>query len=582
MRFDLKRVAASGICLALGLWTASLLGCGQRTASDDATVAEVGGRKIKLREVTDYIASLSMQFPTAADELKARERYLNRLIEDELLVIGGYARTLDADISILEAVDAEKEKFLLDELYRAEVLDKVKVDEAEVKKIFEHWFDRVYFRHIVVRTRELADSLLGALNAGADFGDVAEKHSIDQMSSFRGGDPGREFAYNELPAALAKLAFSLEKDQVGGPAKSDMGWHILKIQEKRKLEAREYEAVRPTIEASLRRQLQQERRSAHLEEVEQQSKITYDPNTLRIWRERLQAIIDTSSMPKDRYPAVPSSTLSQQERDLVMYTFGTDYKVSLGEFCDALEARSPFERPDPADDSLLQRLAFQLSLFDILHEESLRRGLDESPVYKERVQGFLERLMADRMRNSVLVRGIGVTESEVRGFFEANPDSFIEPAGYHCREILVFKREEAERLAQQLRAGASFEDLARQHTERSGVKGKGGDIGWVTPTAWPGFYEPVSKLKPGEWTGPVEGVDQYSLLQLIEVRPARPRTYDEVATEIFENIQIRRRDSVFNAYIDSMRTAYPVTVNENVLRSGLVGSQGQIDSGGTS
>jgi peptidyl-prolyl cis-trans isomerase C len=261
-----------------------------------------------------------------------------------------------------------------------------------------------------------------------------------------------------------------------------------------------------------------------------------------------------------------------------MYTFGSDYSVGLGEFCAALEARSPFERPDPYDETQLRRFAFQLSLFDILHEEALRQRLDESPVYKERVQNFLESLIADRMRNSVLVRGIAVTESEVRAFYDANPDSFVEPAGFRCREILVFKQDEADRLAGQLRAGANFEELARLHTQRAGMKSKGGDIGWVTPKSWPTFFEPASKLKPGEWTGPVVGVDQYSLLQLIESRPASPRAYEDVASEIFDSIQRNRRDSILTAYVDSMRQAYPVTVNEHVLQSGLTGPQGQVDS----
>jgi peptidyl-prolyl cis-trans isomerase C len=407
---------------------------------------------------------------------------------------------------------------------------------------------------------------------------LAERFSIDQSSRFRGGDPGREFGYNDLPIDMAQVAFSLKPDSLGGPVKSDMGWHILKLVESRKLESRDYDAVRPTIEATLRRRKQQERRSEHLVQMEEQSKIAFSPQSLSLWREKLQQVADTTSLPKDRQPAVATASLSQQERDRVMYTFGEDYSVGVGEFCEALEARSAFERPDPNNDSQLRRFAFQLSLFDILHDEALRRQLDESPIYKERVQNYLESLIAERMRNSVLIRGISVTQSEVRAFYDAHPDSFINPAGYHCREILVHKQEEADRLIAQLRAGASFEELARIHTQRAGMKGNGGDLGWITPTAWPDMYEPASKLKPGEWTGPVVAVDQYSLIQLIESRPATQRTYDEVVTEIFESIQRKRRDSIFVAYIDSMRAAYPVTVREEVLQSGLTGSRGEIDS----
>lgn len=579
MTVGFKRLLAAVYAASLLTLMVTLAACGTKSSTNEAIVAEVGGRKIKMREVTDYITALSLNFQSASEEYAARVRYLDRLIENKLLVIGGYARTLDADIGILEAVDAEKEKFLLDELYRVEVLDKINVEEAEVKAIYEHWFDRVRFRHIVVKDRDRADSLLGLLQAGADFGDLAERFSIDPASRFRGGDPGREFSYSELPADLANLVFTLAQDQVGGPAKSDMGWHIVKVINIRQLESRGYETERPAIEAGLRRRLQQERRNAQLEELEQRSNIRFDPETLALWREKYRQVADTSSLPTDRLPAVPVATLTQAEKDRVIYTFGSDYKVGLGEFCEALEARSPFERPSPDDEKQLRRFAFQLSLFDILHEEALKQRLDESPIYKERVQSFLENLIADRMRNSVLVRGISVTESEVRAYYDAHPDSFTDPISYHCREILTYKSEDAERLAGQLRAGANFEELARLHTQRPGMKSNGGDIGWVTPTAWPDFYEPASKLKPGEWTGPLAGVDQYSLIQLIETRPARLRPYEEAATDIFETIQRMRRDSVFVAYIDSMRTVYPVSVNQEVLKSGLTGPGGDIDTG---
>lgn len=572
------KFSTAAVLLIVTLFVGIVSSCGSQKASDDAIVAEVGGRKIKMREVTDYIASLSINYPTAGDEYEARKRYLDRLVQDELLIIGGYARTLDADIGILEAVDAEKEKFLLDELYRVEVIDKVTVAESEVREIFNHWFDRAHFRHIVLRDKEKADSVMGALNSGADFGDLAERFSLDPSSRFRGGDPGREFSYNELPVDMAKLVFSLQPGQIAGPVKTDMGWHVIKHEQTRKLETRDFESVRPSIEANLRRRKQQERRTEHLESVEKAANITFDPTTLAFWREQLQTIIDTSSMPKDRLPAVPSAALSQENQSRVMYTFGADYKVALGEWCEAMEERNPQERPDPMNEEQLRRFAFQLSLFDILHEHALNQRLDESEIYKERVQNFLESLIADRMRNSVLVRGISVTESDVRAYYEAHPDSFIQPAAYHCREILSFHQDEADRLAGQLRAGANFEQLARLHTRREGHKSNGGDLGWVTPMAWPAYYEPLSKLQPGEWIGPVAGGGQFALLQLIEVQPPGQLIYEEAATEIFERLQRQRRDSIYNTYLDSMRVAYPVSVREDVLKTGLTGPQGEIDT----
>ncbi|MEW5701323.1 MAG: peptidyl-prolyl cis-trans isomerase [Candidatus Zixiibacteriota bacterium] len=570
----------SAVLLVAGLLGTGAVGCGKSQDSEEAVAAEVGGRPIKLRRITDYLTALHVNYPTPAAELKARRQYLNRLIEDELLVIAGYARGIDADIGIVEAVDAEKDKFLMDELYRAEVLNKVTVSEEEIRDSYAHWFDRARFRHILVADSVKADSLLTAIKAGADFGDMAEKHSLDAGTRFRNGDFGREVSWTELTEPLRGAVFSLNAGELGGPIKTQLGWHVLQLDSKRKLDVRDYETVRPTIESILSRRKQQERRLAHLEDMQKRANLRYDTETLALWRVKLQAIADTAGLPQGQFPAVLPEQLTDAEKDRVMYRFGNDESVTLGRYCEALAARSAYERPDPADTVQLQQFAFLVSLYGILREEALRLDLEESPIYKERVQSYLENMMADRMRNTWLARGISVSDDEVRAFYDAHPDSFIAPTAYHIREVMVFDRNQALQLLQRAEAGTSVETLARQYTQRSGMKSKGGDLGWVTPDTYPDFYGAASKLQPGQVAGPLAGVDQYSIIQLIETRPSSQQTFEEVGNKLFERLQSARRDSVLAAFIDSMRTAHPVIVYEDALLTGLADIHGQVDSVG--
>jgi len=565
---------------AAGVLGMAWSGCGKKTDTKDAVVAEVGGRPIKLREVTDYITALHVNYATPAEELKARRRYLDRLIENELLVIAGYARGMDADIGLIEAVDAEKDKFLMDELYRSEILDKVTVSEQEIKDAYAHWFDRARFRHILVADSARAESLLTAIKGGKDFGDLAEKYSLDPGTRFRNGDFGREFGWSDLPVPLAQAVFSLNAGELSGPIKTEHGWHVIQVDSRRKVDVRDYQTIRPTIEAMISRRKQQERRIAHLEDLQKRANFRYDPEVVALWREKLKAIADTSTMSRDQTPAVLPEQLTQDEKDRVLYRFGEDNEVTLGRFCEALASRSPYERPNAADSVQMDQFAFLVSLYDVLREEALRMKLDESPVYKERVQRFLEQRMAERLRNTSLARGITVSDEEVRAYFDAHPDSFVSPTAYHVREVLVFDRALAEQIMRQAKAGTPLETLARRYTQRAGLKENGGDLGWVTPDAYPDFYRPVSQLKPGELAGPLTGADRYSILQLIESRPPSARSFDEVGGTIFDRLQAARQDSIFTAFLDSMRTAHPVMVYEDVVATGLSDALGNVDSGG--
>ncbi|MBI5867526.1 MAG: peptidylprolyl isomerase [candidate division Zixibacteria bacterium] len=183
------RMAAGLSLMALAVIALAIPGCSKKTGSDDSgpVVATVGERAIKLREVTDPIIASSVNYDTPEAELAARRKQLDKLIQEKFLVIGAYAHALDADIGIVELIDREKDKFLLDELYRTQVLAKVSVPESDVKAWFEHFFDRVRPKHIVVESKALADSIMDQLKKGADFGDLAEKYSIDKSRATLAG-----------------------------------------------------------------------------------------------------------------------------------------------------------------------------------------------------------------------------------------------------------------------------------------------------------------------------------------------------------------------------------------------------------
>jgi parvulin-like peptidyl-prolyl isomerase len=107
--------------------------------------------------------------------------------------------------------------------------------------------------------------------------------------------------------------------------------------------------------------------------------------------------------------------------------------------------------------------------------------------------------------------------------------------------------------------------LARKYTIRSGFKSNGGDLGWVSSNRYPDLVATAATLKPGEVGGPVPGVGQFSAIKLLETKPAVPRAFEDTKRTIFQKLQQQRGDSILQAYADSMKTAYPVVIHEDVL-----------------
>ncbi|HUU46568.1 MAG TPA: peptidylprolyl isomerase [Acidobacteriota bacterium] len=559
----------SGIGLIVAVLLMGVAGCGPGAVKEEAVVADVGEREIAMREITDYITSLMIDYPTPADEYQARRHRLKTLIEDELFIIGGYARALDADIGILEMVEKEKDKFLLDELYRVEVLDKVDVSEGEIRAAYARVFDRVRLLHILVESQAVGDTVMAALRSGGDFADLAQEHSLDEASRLRGGDLGRFFGWGELPLEMETAAFDAPVDEIIGPIATPYGWHIIKVLEKKQEPKRDYETMSAGLENRIRRRKQDEQRVEHLDSLRVRYSIRFDTATVALWQAKRNAIADTAELRPDQTPIVPATDLSDDERSRALYRFGTDNIVTLGQFCENLSRRSPLDQPDPEIPESMEMFAFGNSLFDILHAEALRLGLDESETYRDRVREYQESLMADQMRQHVLVRGVSVTEDETAAFFQAHRDSLAQPAQYHVRELMVYDSAAAEDLMRQVNEGASFERLTRQRTERSGMADKGGDLGWLFPWTYPDYYNLATEMTVGQVYGPIIASGQYSLIELLGVRPPQPRELDEVRGVIFERLQKEKQTAVTARYVDSVQVHHPVQVHHDVLESGL-------------
>ena len=558
--------AAAGLSLVmLSLFAMALPGCGRKSNDADAIVAEVGQRTIKLREVTDPITASSVDYDTPEAQLKARRKQLDRLVQEKLLVIGAYARAFDADIGIVELVDKEKDKYLLDELFRTQVLETVSVPEDEVKAWFVHFFDRVRPKHIVVATKELADSIMAQLQSGMDFGDLAQRYSLDKSTSHRGGDLGREFYWGELVAPLQDVIFSLKEGELGGPVKSDFGWHVLKVVSRSEMQRVPYDTVKTAIENRIKQKLITKRRNEQLDGLRAVANIQIRQEVLATLRQMLQTVLDTVKLPPGSFPNLPVENLPDSGKTAIVATYGRNGEITLYSVLNSFNAAAMDSRPDFRADDQVHEMVFQMGLYDLLRDQALSLKLDQSPTYRDRLREFQESMMAEKMRGAVVTRNLRVEETEIRQYFDAHPDTFLDPPSYRILEVLVNDEPSAIRIVRQAQAGTPFEELARKYTVRSGFKSNGGDLGWVSSNRYPDLAATAATLKLGEVGGPVPGVGQFSAIKLLETKPAVPRIFEDTKREIFQKLQQQRGDSILQAYVDSMKTAYPVVIHEDVL-----------------
>ena len=85
-------------------------------------------------------------------------------------------------------------------------------------------------RHILVKTEEACNDLKTQIDDGADFAELAQKHS-DCPSGLKGGDLG-EFSPGQMVREFDEVVFSAEVGKTHGPIKTDFGYHLIEITER--------------------------------------------------------------------------------------------------------------------------------------------------------------------------------------------------------------------------------------------------------------------------------------------------------------------------------------------------------------
>ncbi|HEY8578504.1 MAG TPA: peptidylprolyl isomerase [Beijerinckiaceae bacterium] len=190
-------------------------------------------------EITDEDVALAAEdiSATIPPELEGAQR--DAYILDYLIDMRLVARKAEAD-KLGEGADfAKRLAYLRDKALMERMLTKIGKDsttDSAVRETYEQARKaqppegEIRARHILVMTEAEAKAALARLRKGEDFAKVADELSKDPGSA--GGDLGW-FAKDRMVPEFGEAAFKLQPGQLSEPVKSQFGWHVIKVEEKR-------------------------------------------------------------------------------------------------------------------------------------------------------------------------------------------------------------------------------------------------------------------------------------------------------------------------------------------------------------
>lgn len=245
-------------------------------AQADKVVAKVDGIAITEKDIALATEDLGERLAQLPEERK-RDEVINYLVDLKLGAKAAAAAKIGDTPDFAARLAYYREKVLLDEYLTSEGKKAVTAEAA--KKLYDDTTkamapeEEAHARHILVEDEAQAKAVVERLKKGEDFAKVAAELSKDPGSGKEGGDLGW-FTKDRMVPEFAEAAFKLQKGQVSDPVKSQFGWHVIKLEDKRAKPLPDFAAVKPQIDQYLERKAQQDvvialREKAKVERLDQ-------------------------------------------------------------------------------------------------------------------------------------------------------------------------------------------------------------------------------------------------------------------------------------------------------------------------
>jgi parvulin-like peptidyl-prolyl isomerase len=123
-------------------------------------------------------------------------------------------------------------------------------------------------------------------------------------------------------------------------------------------------------------------------------------------------------------------------------------------------------------------------------------------------------------------RKISVSEQDYANFFQKEFKQDINISEYKISHILIKDQNIAEKVYQEAKKGASFDQLAYKYSEDTGTKNSGGNLDYVkSDSLLPEMQKAVENMSPGDIKGPVKTKLGYHIIKLDAFRTQKNPEY---------------------------------------------------------
>jgi peptidyl-prolyl cis-trans isomerase C len=213
----------------------------------------VNGKPIKKNLYDFIVKDLASRGQKTDDNLN--NMIVDRMIAMELINQEAEKTGLSKDINYLLKEELARKEMLYN-TFLQNYVQKNPISESDIKNAYEQYkkdlgSQEFNAKHILLASEQEAKDVIAELNKGGNFNKIAKDKSKDTGSKDKGGDLGW-FPANSMVKPFAEALTSLKKGNVTTiPVQTQFGWHVIKLEDTRALQAPEFDKVKEGLAKTL-------------------------------------------------------------------------------------------------------------------------------------------------------------------------------------------------------------------------------------------------------------------------------------------------------------------------------------------
>lgn len=217
-------------------------------------LAKVNGKEITEQQVELFLQSLAPQVAAQFSGEEGKAKLLEELINQELFYLDAIDNKFEKEEEFIKEFNHVKEA-LLKQYAVAKILNSITTTEEEIKDYYAKYKDMfkkpesVRASHILVNDEEKALNIISEINKGLEFGEAAKEYSTCP-SKANGGDLGY-FTRGKMVPEFEAAAFSMNKNEISKPVKSQFGFHIILVTDKKQASDSTLDEIRGELERQI-------------------------------------------------------------------------------------------------------------------------------------------------------------------------------------------------------------------------------------------------------------------------------------------------------------------------------------------